>query len=123
MAAHMDPVELAWKLADSVDEYLLTLERHRVYVALGSGDTGRAIIDLISVAARERIRLPRMVIAGLQLWHTAHDDLDAHLGRVISSIPIAPEQQSPAADKKITYVPTTRGYRRTESNRPADGST
>ena len=123
MAAYLGAVELAWKLADSVHEYLLTLERHRVYVALGSGDTDTAIIDLISVAARERIMLPRMVIAGLQLWHTAHDDLDAHLGRVILSIPIAPEQQSPTADKKITYLPTTRGYRRTGSNRPADGST
>jgi hypothetical protein len=123
MAGYMGAVELAWKLADSVHEYLLTLERHRVYVALGSGDTDRAIIDLISVAARERIMLPRMVIAGLQLWHTAHDDLDAHLGRVISSIPIAPEQHPAAADKKITYLSTTRGYRRTESNRPADGST
>jgi hypothetical protein len=123
MAAYMGAVELAWKLADSVHEYLLTLERHRVYAALGSGDTDRAIIDLISVAARERIMLPRMVIAGLQLWHTAHDHLDAHLGTVISSIPIAPEQHLAAADKKSTYLSTTRGYRRTESNRPADGST
>jgi hypothetical protein len=122
MAAYMGAVELAWKLADSVHEYLLTLERHRVYAALGSGDIDRAIIDLVSVAARERIMLPRMVIAGLQLWRTAHNDLDAHLGRVISSIPIAPEQHLAAADK-ITYLSTTRGYRRTHSNRAADGST
>jgi hypothetical protein len=119
----MGAVELAWKLADSVHEYLLTLERHRVYVALGSGDTDRAIIDLISVVERERIMLPRRVIAGLQLWHTAHDDLDAHLGRVISSIPIAPEQHPATADKKITNLSTTGGHRRTESNRPADDST
>ncbi|HWF27503.1 MAG TPA: hypothetical protein VG327_03835 [Mycobacterium sp.] len=86
----MGAVELAWKLADSDHEYLLTLERHRVYVALGSGDTDRAIIDLISVAARERIMLPRMVIAGLQLWHTAYDDLDAHLGRSSRRYPSRP---------------------------------
>jgi hypothetical protein len=123
MVAHRGAVELAWKLADSVHEYLLTLERHRVYAVLGSGDTDRAIIDLISVAARVRIMLPRMVIAGFQLWHTAHDNLNADLGRVISSIPIATEQHLAAADKKITYLSTTRGYRRTESNRPAHGST
>jgi hypothetical protein len=61
MAAYMGAVELVWTLAVSIDEHLPSQERHRVYLALGGGDPDSAIVDLASVAARERIMPPRGV--------------------------------------------------------------
>jgi hypothetical protein len=122
MAAYMAAVELAWTLANCIDEHLRVAERHRVYVALGSGDTDIAIVGLISVAARERVMLPRRVIDAARLWHAAYDDLDARLGTLVTSIPVAPEPRPATPHKKITRLSTTKAYRRADSHRSADGS-
>jgi hypothetical protein len=122
MAGYMGAVELAWTLADSIDEHLPSQERHRVYVALGSGDPDSAIVDLASVAARERIMLPRGVINALRVWVSAHRDIDARLGTVISAIPVAPEPHRTTSRQKTNYLTTARDYRRTDSNPQTGGS-
>jgi hypothetical protein len=125
----MRSVDLAWTLAarikdqgSRIKDHIDTPERNLIYVTLGSGDTDSAIRELISIAVRERVLMPRNVIDALLDWNSAHDDMDAKLSVVISSIPIQPEPRGAKAPKKAEYLTVSGDYRRCDPKQPADGS-
>lgn len=118
----MRPVDLAWALAEHLDEYLRPLKRQGFYVLLGSGDADGAIADLVSIAACDRVPLPLMVIDALRLWSSAHFAMGARLSALISGIPIRPEPDLISLRKNTDHLRTTQVYRRHDADRRVDGS-
>jgi hypothetical protein len=121
MAMYMGAVELAWALADYIDECLQGAERHRIYVALGSGDPDCAIAGLALAAVDQRISLPRRLVHALQYWRAAHDDIDARLSTIISAVRIAPDPRRVASAEKANYRATTRDSLHGDTKPQTDG--
>lgn len=60
--------DLAWTLADTVGEWLPGSERHRVYIALGIGDSLAAIKLLLEGAVQQRVPLPAEILESAEFW-------------------------------------------------------
>jgi hypothetical protein len=73
----MHDVNLAWALADAINDCLGRTERVGIYVALGSGDTHAAIRRLTSAALCKRVELATEVSDAVLDWLHAQDGWSA----------------------------------------------
>jgi hypothetical protein len=67
--------KLAWALAEAVKPHLSAVERDRVFVSIGAGETFAAIRHLCRLAAVERIPLRSDLVQQCATW------LHAYAGR------------------------------------------
>jgi hypothetical protein len=119
----MRSVDLAWALAAAIDGHLDAAMRNMIYVTLGSGDTYRAILASVSIAAKERVALPQELIDALLDWNAAHDDTGARLSGVISSVPILHRSPDVVVRQKIRPLTPVRDYRHSGSRPGAPPTT
>jgi hypothetical protein len=89
--------KLAWALAEAVKPYLGAVERDRIFVSLGAGETFAVIRHLFKLVAIERIPLRGDLVQGCTTWlhaYTGHEDM-RYLDRYLGSVHIHPPRYIP----------------------------
>jgi hypothetical protein len=66
--------ELAWQLAAEVTGHLRDVDRVSIYLKIGCGDHYEAIVQMLELVGRLRMRLPAAVEACLDRWADGYAD-------------------------------------------------
>jgi hypothetical protein len=66
--------ELAWQLAAEVTGHLRDVDRASIYLKIGCGDHYEAIIQMLELVGRRRMRLPAAIEACLGRWADGYAD-------------------------------------------------
>lgn len=106
----MQHTQLAWALVAVSEEHLTASERFDIYLALGAGDDDAAVPSLLRIAVRNRIALPRDVVAGLHNWVEAHCDADPELHALLALVGTAADPDALVAVNPARYLPISGRY-------------
>jgi hypothetical protein len=66
--------ELAWQLAAEVTEHLREVDRVSIYLKIGCGDHYEAIVQMLELVSRHRMRLSAAIEACLRRWADGYAD-------------------------------------------------
>ena len=108
---------LAWELAAAVRPYLNSHDAHRIYIAIGIGETFEAIDMLITLSAQDRIALGEDVVAAVHNWLDCYQGQDAEprLRQLVSVVGTYTSKQISAATAAPSHLSLSSHYRRPRS--------
>ncbi len=104
---------LAWELAAAMRPYLNSHDAHRIYIAIGIGETFEAIDMLITLSARDRIALGEDVVAAVHNWLDCYQGQDAEprLRQLVSVVGTYTSKQISAATAAPSHLSLSSHYR------------
>lgn len=113
-----DDAALAWALAEAAEQHLSSLESHRIYIAIGVGETFTAIDALITAIVRDGIALGDDLVATVTAWLDCYvgQDAEPRLRELLAGTKILPPQRASATSALRRYLPLAAEYRHPRSS-------
>jgi hypothetical protein len=99
LEGRVQETKLAWALAEAVKPHLSAVERDRVFVSIGAGETFAVIRHLFDLIAAERIPLCGDLVQQCRTWlhaYAGHQDM-RNLHRYLGSLHVHPTRYSPSS--------------------------